>query len=165
MDVNKLIKSLEEQIKRADELKKESYDCPELSGWKAKTSSLIAKARPNSTYLEEFNALYFRSSGGRVGWTKAQWAAAHQPIYIRSLEIAQGIIRSAIEDLKEFGFEEEKSEKVSISPNFYERTNLLYWLVRMYKWMTTGSKWRFIVVLGVLLGLIASLITIWQFLR
>jgi len=164
MNVNKLIKSLEEQIERAKELEQKSYDCPELNGWKAKTSSLIAKARANSTYLKEFDALPYHSSSGYTYWTKAQWAAAHQPVYIRSLKTAQNIIRSLIEELKEFGLEREKSEGVSASPSFYERTNPLYWVGRGYKWMTTGSIWRFIVVLGVLLGLIASLITVWQFL-
>ena len=157
MNREKLAISLKKQIERAEELKQKTYDCSELVGWKTKTAELIKKARgPSSQYLKQFKSLHYESYGTYVGQPETEYDAISQPIYIKSLETAQSIINSLIEDLDEFG--------IASSLRFFEFTNPLYWFVKGYKWTTSGPLWHFIVALGVIIGIIAGIIAIWQFL-
>lgn len=99
MDLDELISALEAPIEQAEQLKSKRYDCPELKRWKASTKSLIRRT-DEPDFLDEFNALRFRSAASHLDASAEIDSGINQPIYEDDLTAAQEILRALIEDLQ-----------------------------------------------------------------
>ena len=100
MDLDELIRALEAQIAEAEQLKSKQFRCPEWSGWRARTRSLIDK--PNQVAsLQEFEGLWFWSRQYHVyGMSERDAALLNQAIYENDLTATQELLRRLIDELR-----------------------------------------------------------------
>lgn len=99
MDLEELIRALEAQIEEAEQLKTKRYDCPELKRWKAQTKSLVRRTN-EPDFLDEFDALRFRSAATYLDASDQMHLTINQPIYVDDLTAAQEIVQGLIHDLE-----------------------------------------------------------------
>lgn len=100
MDLEELIRALEVQIGEAEQLKSKQFHCPEWSGWRAQTRSLIDKTN-QVAYLKEFEGLWFWSGQWHLyGVNERGTAVLNQTIYENDLTATQELLRRVIEELR-----------------------------------------------------------------
>jgi hypothetical protein len=113
MTKDESIKQLENQMHSIPELRAK-WKTVEFDKWKRRTRLIIEKIfGVESSHLNEFDKIKY----GLIAYSKNTPDESLKRAYLNGLEIAQGLIESLIDEIKDFGLPQQEIDEISLKNN------------------------------------------------